>query len=100
MLRLELVDHVDMIECDQCGRPFQRVYGSIYDGEQGIGIYSADLHAKQHDRRMLLAVGMRYWDEETQAWAACSCTLEVWPAETEFAWQCLMPWAHPTVIAA
>lgn len=57
VLRLELAERIDLIECDKCGTRYRRVYGAIYEDEQGFGIYSADLHAKAHDLRVLLAIG-------------------------------------------
>ena len=84
MLRLELAERIDMIECDKCGTPYRRVYGTIYEDEQGLGIYSADLHTKEHDLRVLPALGMRYWDAKADAWATCSCTIEVWPTDAEY----------------
>lgn len=83
-LRLELPPRSDTLTCPACRGEHQRVYGNVYDNGLGIGVYSADLHQHAADRRALLALGVRTWNDVTHQWGPCSVTIEVWPTATEF----------------
>jgi hypothetical protein len=81
--RLEFHERVDRHTCKRCGGDYDRVYGTIWDDERRAGIYSADLHQRDDDTRLLLAIGTMGWDAATEQWRRYGVTLEVWPTADE-----------------
>jgi hypothetical protein len=82
-IRLELHDRVDEKRCARCGGNYRRVYGTIWDDERRAGVYSADLHQRHDDARVVLAVGTMGWDATTEQWRRYGVTLEIWPTVDE-----------------
>jgi hypothetical protein len=52
--------------------------------ERRAGVYSADLHQRDHDARVLLAIGTMGWDAASEQWRRYGVTLEVLPTADEY----------------
>ncbi len=66
---------VDSLTCPSCGADYPRVHGELTEADGGtVAVYSAELHSRAHDRRVLLAIDLS-GDE--------SAVIEAWSTRTE-----------------
>ena len=81
-LRLEHDDQQTEAECADCGAPYRSVQGVIYEDEDPIAIYRADIFDRFHrdpTPRVLLSIAVGDWSDGTNPADRCSAAIEAWP---------------------
>ena len=80
-LRLEHDDQVTDGVCAKCGAPFESVIGVLYEGEEAIAIYRADIFDHFHrdpEPRVVLSIAVGEWQDGTHRSDRCSAAIEAW----------------------
>lgn len=80
-LRLEHDDQVTDGVCARCGAPYESVIGVIYEDEEAIAIYRADLFDHFHrapEPRAILSIAVGEWQDGTDHSDRCSAAIEAW----------------------
>lgn len=80
-LRLEHDDQVTDGICSKCGAPYESVIGVLYEDEQAIAIYRADLFDHFHrdpEPRAVLSIAVGDWRDGTDRSDRCSAAIEAW----------------------
>jgi hypothetical protein len=80
-LRLEHDDQLTAGTCAQCGAPFESVIGVMYEADDAIAIYRADIFEHFHrepDPRVVLSIAVGDWSDGTDRTDRCSATIEAW----------------------
>lgn len=81
-LRIEHDDQQSEAECVDCGASFRTVVGVIYEDEDPIAIYRADMFDHFHRDpapRVLLSIAVGDWSDGTNPTDRCSAAIEAWP---------------------
>jgi hypothetical protein len=80
-LRLEHDDQVTDGACEHCGAPYESVIGVLYEGEEAVAIYRADIfdhfHRDQYPR-VVLSIAVGDWQDGTDPADRCSAAIEAW----------------------
>ena len=80
-LRLEHDDQVADGVCSKCGAPFESVIGVLYEDEDAIAIYRADIFDHFHcdpEPRVVLSIAVGEWQDGTDRSDRCSAAIEAW----------------------
>jgi hypothetical protein len=80
-LRLEHDDQVTDGVCTRCGAPYESVIGVLYEDEEAIAIYRADLFDHFHrdpGPRAILSIAVGEWQDGTDHTDRCSAAIEAW----------------------
>jgi hypothetical protein len=80
-LRLEHDDQVTDGLCARCGVPYESVIGVIYEDEDAIAIYRADIFDHFHrdpEPRAVLSIAVGDWQDGTDHSDRCSAAIEAW----------------------
>jgi hypothetical protein len=80
-LRLEHDDQVTDGVCARCGAPYESVIGVLYEDEEAIAIYRADLFDHFHrdpEPRVILSIAVGEWQDGTDHSDRCSAAIEAW----------------------
>jgi hypothetical protein len=80
-LRLEHDDQVTDGVCARCGAPYESVIGVLYEDEEAIAIYRADLFDHFHrdaEPRVVLSIAVGDWQDGTDHSDRCSAAIEAW----------------------
>jgi predicted deacylase len=80
-LRLEHDDQVTDGVCADCGGPYESVIGVIYEREEAIAIYRADIFDHFHrdpEPRVVLMIAAGEWQDGTDCADRCSAAIEAW----------------------
>lgn len=80
-LRLEHDDQVTDGVCAKCGSPYESVIGVLYEDEEAIAIYRADLFDHFHrdaEPRVVLSIAVGDWQDGTDHTDRCSAAIEAW----------------------
>jgi hypothetical protein len=80
-LRLEHDDQVTDGVCAKCGAPYESVIGVLYEDEEAIAIYRADLFDHFHrdvEPRVVLSIAVGDWQDGTDHSDRCSAAIEAW----------------------
>jgi hypothetical protein len=80
-LRLEHDDQVTDGTCARCGAPYESVIGVIYEDEDAIAIYRADIFDHFHrdpEPRVVLSIAVGDWQDGTDRTDRCSAAIEAW----------------------
>jgi hypothetical protein len=80
-LRLEHDDQVTDGACDKCGAPYESVIGVIYEDDDAIAIYRADIFDRFHrdpKPRVVLSLAVGDWQDGTDRSDRCAATIEAW----------------------
>ena len=80
-LRLEHDDQVTDGVCARCGTPYESVIGVLYEDEEAIAIYRADLFDHFHrepEPRVVLSIAVGDWQDGTDHTDRCSAAIEAW----------------------
>jgi hypothetical protein len=83
-LRLEHDDQLSSGTCAHCGVPFESVIGVMYEDEEAIAIYRADIFERFHrepDPRVVLSIAVGDWSDGTNRADRCSASIEAWVEE-------------------
>ncbi len=81
-LRLEHDDQQTEAECADCGSAIRSVVGVIYEDDDPIAIYRADIFDHFHrdpEPRVLLSIAVGDWSDGTGRADRCSAAIEAWP---------------------
>ena len=81
VLRLEHDDQLSSGTCAHCGSPFDSVIGVMYEDDDPIAIYRADVFAHFHrepDPRVVLSIAVGDWSDGTGRADRCSAAIEAW----------------------
>jgi hypothetical protein len=81
-LRLEHDDQQTEAECADCGATYRSVLGVIYEDEDPIAIYRADMFEHFHrdpTPRVQLSIAVGDWSDGTDRADRCSAAIEAWP---------------------
>lgn len=105
-LRLEHDDQVTDGVCARCGAPYESVIGVLYEDEEAIAIYQADLFDHFHrdaEPRVVLSIAVGDWQDGTDHSDRCSAAIEAW-AEGErvrmaFSDRAGSPWQELEVVS-
>ncbi|HEY5033917.1 MAG TPA: hypothetical protein VIJ30_02215 [Candidatus Dormibacteraeota bacterium] len=105
-LRLEHDDQVTDGVCARCGAPYESVIGVLYEDEEAIAIYRADLFDHFHrdaEPRVVLSIAVGDWQDGTDHSDRCSAAIEAW-AEGErvrmaFSDRAGSPWQELEVVS-
>src|SRR6266571_9315711 len=82
-LRLEHDDQLSEGICAHCGVPFESVIGVLYEDEEPIAIYRADIFDHFHrdpGSRVVLSIAVGDWADGTDLEDRCSAAIEAWAA--------------------
>ena len=80
-LRLEHDDQVSSGTCTHCGAPFESVIGVMYEDDDPIAIYRADIFEHFHrepESRVVLSIAVGDWSDGTDRADRCSAAIEAW----------------------
>jgi hypothetical protein len=80
-LRLEHDDQVTDGVCAKCGVPYESVIGVLYEDEEAIAIYRADIFDHFHrdpEPRVVLSIAVGEWQDGTDRSDRCSAAIEAW----------------------
>lgn len=81
VLRLEHDDQVRDGVCGHCGAPYDSVIGVIYEDDDAIAIYRADIFDHFHsnnDPRVVLSIAVGDWHDGSDSTDRCSAAIEAW----------------------
>src|SRR6266850_7158207 len=80
-LRLEHDDQMTDGVCARCGAPYESVIGVLYEDEDAIAIYRADIFDHFHrdpEPRVVLSIAVGDWQDGTDRTDRCSVAIEAW----------------------
>lgn len=80
-LRLEHDDQLSSGTCTHCGAPFDSVIGVMYEDDDPIAIYRADIFERFHresEPRVVLSIAVGDWSDGTGRADRCSAAIEAW----------------------
>jgi hypothetical protein len=80
-LRLEHDDQLASGTCTHCGAPFDSVIGVMYEDDEPIAIYRADIFEHFHrepDPRVVLSIAVGDWSDGAGRAERCSAAIEAW----------------------
>jgi hypothetical protein len=81
VLRLEHDDQLTQGVCGKCSAPYESVIGLIYEDEDPVAIYRADLYEHFHrsqEPRVVLSIAVGDWSDGTNRSDRCSAAIEAW----------------------
>jgi hypothetical protein len=80
-VRIEHDDQLSSGTCTHCGAPFESVIGVMYEDDDPIAIYRADIFEHFHrepDPRVVLSIDVGDWSDGTGRADRCSAAIEAW----------------------
>lgn len=80
-LRLEHDDQLTSGNCAHCGAAFESVIGIMYEDDDPIAIYRADIFDHFHrepEPRVVLSIAVGDWSDGTGRGDRCSAAIEAW----------------------
>ena len=80
-LRVEHDDQLSERVCADCGVRYRSVIGIVYENDEAIAIYEADLFDhfhKSQEPRVMLSIAVGDWSDGTRGVDRCSASLEAW----------------------
>jgi len=105
-LRLEHDDQLSAGTCAQCGAPFESVIGVMYEDDDAIAIYRADIFDHFHrnpEPRVVLSIAVGDWQDGTDRADRCSAAIEAWAeggrVRMEFSDRAGSPWQDLEVVS-
>ncbi|MEA2655810.1 MAG: hypothetical protein QOI23_1175 [Chloroflexota bacterium] len=105
-LRLEHDDQVTDGVCAKCGAPYESVIGVLYEDEEAIAIYRADLFDHFHrepEPRVVLSIAVGEWQDGTDHTDRCSAAIEAWAEDKRvrmaFSDRAGSPWQELDVVS-
>jgi hypothetical protein len=81
VLRLEHDDQLTEGACNECGAPYEGVFGVIFEDEDPIAIYRANVYEHFHrspEPRVVLSIAVGDWSDGTDPSDRCSAAIEAW----------------------
>lgn len=83
-LRLEHDDQLSEGTCANCGVPYESVIGVMYEDDDPIAIYQADIFEHFHrdpEPRVVLSIAVGDWSDGTDRTDRCSAAIEAWSVD-------------------
>jgi hypothetical protein len=80
-LRIEHDDQLSSGSCTHCGAAFESVIGVMYEDDDPIAIYRADIFDHFHrdpEPRVVLSIAVGDWSDGTGRADRCSAAIEAW----------------------
>jgi hypothetical protein len=80
-LRLEHDDQLTDGLCVKCGAPYESVIGVLYEDDEAIAIYRADIFDHFHrdpEPRVVLSIAVGDWRDGPDRSDRCSAAIEAW----------------------
>jgi hypothetical protein len=106
VLRLEHDDQLTEGVCAKCDAPYESVIGVIYEDEDPIAIYSADVFEHFHrdpEPRVILSIAVGDWSDGTDRFDRCSAAIEAWAVgdrvQMAFSDRAGSPWEELEVVS-
>ncbi len=105
-LRLEHDDQLSSGTCTHCGAPFDSVIGVMYEDDDPIAIYRADIFEHFHreaEPRVVLSIAVGDWSDGTGRADRCSAAIEAWAVgdrvQMAFSDRAGSPWQELEVVS-
>jgi hypothetical protein len=105
-LRLEHDDQQTEAACADCGAAYRSVIGVVYEDEDPLAIYRADIFERFHrdpGPRVVLSIAVGDWSEGTGREDRCSAAIEAWPdnmgVQMAVSDRAAAPWGELEVVA-
>jgi hypothetical protein len=105
-LRLEHDDQQTEAACADCGAAYRSVIGVVYEDEDPLAIYRADIFEHFHRDpapRVVLSIAVGDWSEGTGREDRCSAAIEAWPdnqgVQMAISDRAAAPWSELEVVA-
>jgi hypothetical protein len=105
-LRLQHDDQQTEAECADCGAAYRSVIGVIYEDDDPIAIYRADIFDHFHrlaEPRVLLSIAVGDWSDGTNRNDRCAAAIEAWPEDDgvrmAISDRAASPWAELEVVS-
>ncbi|HYT13063.1 MAG TPA: hypothetical protein VEL12_09775 [Candidatus Nitrosopolaris sp.] len=105
-LRLEHDDQLSSSTCTHCGAPFDSVIGVMYEDDDPIAIYRADIFEHFHreaEPRVVLSIAVGDWSDGTGRGDRCSAAIEAWAVgdrvQMAFSDRAGSPWQELEVVS-
>jgi hypothetical protein len=105
-LRLEHDDQLSSGTCTHCGAPFESVIGVMYEDDDPIAIYRADIFDHFHREpkpRVVLSIAVGDWSDGTGRTDRCSAAIEAWAegdrVQMAFSDRAGSPWQELEVVS-
>ncbi len=105
-MRLEHDDQLAEGVCGQCGAPFESVIGVLYEDDEPIAIYRADVFEHFHraqEPRVVLSIAVGDWRDGTNRSDRCSAAIEAWAVgdrvQMAFSDRAESPWEELEVVS-
>ena len=105
-LRLEHDDQQTEAACADCGAAYRSVIGVIYEDDDPIAIYRADIFEHFHrasEPRVLLSIAVGDWRDGTNRSDRCAAAIEAWPegdrVRMAISDRAASPWAELEVVS-
>ena len=105
-LRLEHDDQVTDGVCPRCGAPYESVIGVLYEDDDAIAIYRADIFNHFHrdpEPRAVLSIAVGDWQDGTDHSDRCSAAVEAWAEGSRvrmaFSDRAGLPWQELEVVS-
>jgi hypothetical protein len=105
-LRLEHDDQLSSGTCAHCGSPFDSVIGVMYEDDDPIAIYRADIFQHFHreaEPRVVLSIAVGDWSDGTGRADRCSAAIEAWAVgdrvQMAFSDRAGSPWQELEVVS-
>jgi hypothetical protein len=83
-LRIEHDDQLSSGSCTHCGAAFESVIGVMYEDDDPIAIYRADIFDHFHREpgpRVVLSIAVGDWSDGTGRADRCSAAIEAWAVD-------------------
>lgn len=105
-LRIEHDDQLSEGACADCGVPFESVIGVMYEDEEPVAIYRADIFERFHrnpEPRVVLSIAVGDWSDGTDPSDRCSAAIEAWSVkdgvQMAFSDRADSPWQELEVVS-
>jgi hypothetical protein len=105
-LRLEHDDQQTESTCSDCGVAYRSVIGVVYEDEDPLAIYRADMFERFHrdgGPRVLLSIALGEWEDGSERADRCSASIEAWPdgagVQMAISNRAAEPWEELEVVA-
>ena len=105
-LRLEHDDQLSSGTCAHCGAAFDSVIGVMYEDDDPIAIYRADIFDHFHrepEPRVVLSIAVGDWSDGTGRADRCSAAIEAWAdgdrVQMAFSDRAGSPWQELEVVS-
>ncbi len=97
-LRVAFDDQVRSGTCRHCGGDYRSVWGTVYEEQEAVAMYFADLYDHFHEHsepRVVLSLAVGDWRDDAGSRARCAMTMQAWGAGNEVHFAVTDPGSSP-----